>query len=97
MSIRKKQEIAEEIEKISERKKNADNDIATLERNLNTLQDDNIKLKNALELSEREKKLLEKNMAKVNGNHHSIKINCHFQFTIFRCRTNNQVHRKDEH
>lgn len=92
MSIRKKQEIAEEIEKISERKKNADNDIATLERNLNTLQDDSMKLKNALELSERDKKLLEKNMAKVNGNYNSIKIIRYFQLTFFRRRTNNHVH-----
>lgn len=66
-SMRKRQEVAEEIEKISERKKNADNDIATLERNLNALQNENVRLKNALELSEREKKLLEKNMIKVNG------------------------------
>lgn len=82
----------EEIEKITERKKNADNDIATLERNLNTLQNDNVKLKNALELSERDKKLLEKNMTKVNGNYNSIKIICHFQLTIFRRRTNNHVY-----
>lgn len=57
----------EEVEKISEGKKNSENDVVTLERNLNALQEDNIKLKKMLELTEREKKLLEKNMAKVNG------------------------------
>lgn len=67
MSVRKRQEIVEEMEKIVERKKNAESDIATLERNLNTLQVDNNKLRSMLELSEREKKLLEKNMVKVNG------------------------------
>lgn len=56
-----------EIEKISEIKKSAENDIATLEQNLNTLKEDNVKLKKMLEVSEREKKLLEKNVAKVNG------------------------------
>jgi len=67
-SVRKRQEIVEEVEKISEEKKNSENDVATLERNLNALQEDNIKLKKMLELTEREKKLLEKNMTKVNGN-----------------------------
>lgn len=66
-SVRKRLEVMEEIEKMSERKKIAENHISTLERNLNTQQEDNNKLKSALELSEREKKLLEKNMAKVNG------------------------------
>jgi len=59
--------VVEEVEKISEGKKNSENDVATLERNLNALQEDNIKLKKMLELTEREKKLLEKNMTKVNG------------------------------
>lgn len=67
-SVRKRQEITEEVEKISEEKKNSENDVATLERNLNALQEDNIKLNKMLELTEREKKLLEKNMTKVNGN-----------------------------
>jgi len=66
-SVRKRQEIVEEVEKISEGKKNSENDVATLERNLNALQEDNTKLKKMLELTEREKKLLEKNMTKVNG------------------------------
>lgn len=66
-SVRKRQEVVEEVEKISEEKKNSENDVATLERNLNALQEDNIKLKKVLELTEREKKLLEKNMTKVNG------------------------------
>lgn len=57
----------EEMEKISERKKSAENNIATLERNLNKMQEETVKLKSLLELSGREKKLLEKNMAKVNG------------------------------
>ncbi|XP_060873661.1 cilia- and flagella-associated protein 58-like [Metopolophium dirhodum] len=65
-SVRKRQEVVEEVEKISEEKKNSENDVATLERNLNALQQDNIKLKKMLELTEREKKLLEKNMTKVN-------------------------------
>ncbi|KAL5233330.1 hypothetical protein ACI65C_000740 [Semiaphis heraclei] len=65
-SVRKRQEITEEVEKISEEKKNSENDVATLERNLNALQEDNIKLNKMLELTEREKKLLEKNMTKVN-------------------------------
>ncbi|XP_022182127.1 cilia- and flagella-associated protein 58-like [Myzus persicae] len=65
-SVRKRQEVVEEVEKISEEKKNSENDVATLERNLNALQEDNIKLKKVLELTEREKKLLEKNMTKVN-------------------------------
>ncbi|KAL4090850.1 hypothetical protein QTP88_025616 [Uroleucon formosanum] len=65
-SVRKRQEVMEEVEKISEGKKNSENDVVTLERNLNALQEDNIKLKKMLELTEREKKLLEKNMAKVN-------------------------------
>lgn len=50
-----------------EKNKNAENQIAILGRNLNMLQVDNGKLKSALELSEREKKLLEKNLVKVNG------------------------------
>lgn len=66
-SVRKRLEVVEEIEKLTERKKISENHISTLERNLNILQEDNNKLKNALELSKREKKLLEKNMAKVNG------------------------------
>lgn len=52
---------------MSEREKKAKDRIANLERNINVLQEDNAKLKSALELSEREKKLLEKNMAKLNG------------------------------
>lgn len=52
---------------MSERKRCTDNVVDTLERNLGTLQADNVKLKSALELSEREKKLLEKNVAKLNG------------------------------
>lgn len=56
-----------EIEKLSETKKSAENNVATLEQHLNTLKEDNVKLKKMLELSEREKKLLEKNVAKVNG------------------------------
>jgi len=66
-SVRKRQEVVEEVEKISERKKNSENNVATLERNLNALQEDNIKLKKILESTKREKKLLEKNMTKVNG------------------------------
>lgn len=66
-SVRKRQEVVEEVEKISEGKKNSENNVATLERNINALQEDNIKLKKNLELTEREKKLLEKNMTKVNG------------------------------
>lgn len=66
-SVRKRQETMEEMEKIADRRKNAENDVATLERNLNTLQVENGKLKSALELLEREKKLVEKNMVKVNG------------------------------
>jgi len=50
-----------------EEKRNSENNVATLERNLNTLQEDNAKLKKKLELTEREKKLLEKNINKVNG------------------------------
>jgi len=57
----------EAVEKMSEREKKAKDRIANLERNINVLQEDNAKLKSALELSEREKKLLEKNMAKLNG------------------------------
>lgn len=66
-SIRKQQEVMKEIEKLSETKKSAENNVATLEQHLNTLKEDNVKLKKMLELSEREKKLLEKNVAKVNG------------------------------
>lgn len=66
-SVRKQQEITEEIEKMSKRKKNDDNDISSLNRNLNASLEDNVKLKSVLELLEREKKLLEKNIAKVNG------------------------------
>jgi len=66
-SVRKRQEVLEEVEKISEGKKNSENQVATLERNINAMQEDNIKLKKILELTEREKKLLEKNMTKVNG------------------------------
>lgn len=55
------------MENICEKKKSAENNVATLERNLNTAQNENVKLKSLLELSAREKKLLEKNMAKVNG------------------------------
>jgi len=73
-SVRKRQEIVEEVEKISEEKKNSENDVATLERNLNALQEDNIKLKKMLELTEREKKLLEKNMIKVNGKNYLIQV-----------------------
>lgn len=57
----------DEMEKLSQRKKCADNNIAILERNLITFKEENIKLKNTLEISVREKMLLEKNMAKVNG------------------------------
>jgi hypothetical protein len=57
----------EEMEKIMGIKKDAENHIAILKRNLNVLQVDNDKLKSALELSEREKKLLEKNLIKING------------------------------
>lgn len=55
------------MEKMSERKKSAEVNIATLERNLNMTQEETIKLKSLLDLSGREKKLLEKNMVKVNG------------------------------
>lgn len=65
--MRKRQETIEEVEKMSERKKCDDSVIATLERNLSLSQEDNVRLKSMFELSEREKKLLEKNMAKVNG------------------------------
>lgn len=68
-SARKRQEIMEEVEKMSERKKCDESVIATLERNLSTLREDNVKLKSMFELSEREKKLLEKNLVKVNGEH----------------------------
>jgi len=57
----------EEVDKISKEKKNSENNVATLERSLITSQEDNLKLKKMLELTEREKKLLEKNMTKVNG------------------------------
>lgn len=57
----------EEIEKNSEKKKCADSTIVTMERNLNKLQEENLRLKSVFELSEREKKLLEKNIAKFNG------------------------------
>lgn len=66
-SIRKRLEVMEESEKLLEKKKIAENHISTLERNLNTLQENNNKLKSALELSERKNNLLEKNMAKANG------------------------------
>ncbi|VVC44830.1 Hypothetical protein CINCED_3A000974 [Cinara cedri] len=56
-TVRKRQEVTEEMEKMSERKNNAENNIATLERNLNTSQEENIRLKSLLELSAREKKL----------------------------------------
>ncbi|XP_025417535.1 cilia- and flagella-associated protein 58-like [Sipha flava] len=65
-SVRKRQETMEEMEKIMGIKKDAENHIAILKRNLNVLQVDNDKLKSALELSEREKKLLEKNLIKIN-------------------------------
>lgn len=52
---------------MSKRKNSAENNVATLERNLNMKQEETVKLKNLLELSVREKKLLEKTMAKVNG------------------------------
>jgi len=57
----------EEVDKISKEKKNSENSVTILERSLNTSQEDNVKLKKKLELTEREKKLLEKNMTKVNG------------------------------
>lgn len=57
----------EEVDKISKEKKNSENSVTILERSLNTSQEDNVKLKKILELTEREKKLLEKNMTKVNG------------------------------
>lgn len=57
----------EEIEKISKEKKNSENSVTILERSLNTSRDDNVRLKKMLELTEREKKLLEKNMNKING------------------------------
>lgn len=66
-SVRKRQEIVEDMDKLSEKKKRTDSVVETLERNLVTLQGDNVKLKSAFELSEREKKLLEKNVAKLNG------------------------------
>lgn len=66
-SVRKRQEVIEEMEKMSKRKNSAENNVATLERNLNMKQEETVKLKNLLELSVREKKLLEKTMAKVNG------------------------------
>lgn len=66
-SIRKRLELVEEIEKVLEKKKVAENRISTLEQNLNTLREDNNKLKSALELSERENNLLKKNIAKANG------------------------------
>lgn len=66
-SVRKRQEVVEDMDKLSERKRCTDNVVDTLKRNLGTLQADNVKLKNALEISEREKKLLEKNVAKLNG------------------------------
>jgi len=65
--VRKQQEVVKEIEKMFESKKSANNQISTLERNINALQEDNIKLRSLLELSEREKKLLEKNIVKLNG------------------------------
>lgn len=65
--VRKQQEMAEKIEKTSDQKKCAENHIGTLERNINALKEDSIKLRSALELSEREKKLLEKNIAKLDG------------------------------
>lgn len=65
--MRKQQEVVEEIELMIESKKSANNQIGNLERNINALQEDNIKLRRLLELSEREKNLLEKNMAKLNG------------------------------
>jgi len=58
----------EEVDKISKEKKNSENSVTILERSLNTSQEDNVKLKKLLELTEREKNLLEKNMTKVNGN-----------------------------
>lgn len=64
----------EELEKLSERKKSADINISNLERNLNTLKEDNGKLKSTLELYERDKKLLEKNMIKLNGNNNNIEF-----------------------
>lgn len=66
-SVRKRQEVVEDMDKLSERKRCTDSVVDTLERSLSTLQADNVKLKSALELSEREKKLLEKNVAKLNG------------------------------
>jgi len=66
-SVRKRQEVMEEVDKISKEKKNSENSITILERSLNISQEDNVKLKKMLELTEREKKLLEKNMTKVNG------------------------------
>ncbi|XP_025192871.1 cilia- and flagella-associated protein 58-like [Melanaphis sacchari] len=65
-SLKKRQEVMEEIDKISKEKKNSENNVAVLERSLSTSQEDNVKLKKMLELTEREKKLLEKNMTKVN-------------------------------
>ncbi|XP_027854297.2 cilia- and flagella-associated protein 58-like isoform X2 [Aphis gossypii] len=65
-SVRKRQEVMEEVDKISKEKKNSENSVTILERSLNTSQEDNVKLKKILELTEREKKLLEKNMTKVN-------------------------------
>lgn len=58
----------EEVDKISKEKKNSENSVTILERSLNTSQEDNVKLKKLLELTEREKNLLEKNMTKLNGN-----------------------------
>ncbi|KAF0771613.1 cilia- and flagella-associated protein 58-like [Aphis craccivora] len=65
-SVRKRQEVMEEVDKISKEKKNSENSVTILERSLNTSQEDNVKLKKLLELTEREKNLLEKNMTKVN-------------------------------
>lgn len=68
-SVRKRQEIAEETEKLSEKNKCAESAITTLERNLSRLREENVKLKSVNELSERGKKLMEKTTAKVNGRH----------------------------
>lgn len=64
----------EEMEKMAENKKIAENNLATLEQKFNKLHEENIQIRNMLELSERDKKLVEKNLTKVNGNYQTSDI-----------------------
>ncbi|XP_050424548.1 cilia- and flagella-associated protein 58-like [Adelges cooleyi] len=65
-SLRKRRETVREIESVSRSKKALENDITSLEKNSVAQQEENNKLKNALQVTRREKKLLEKNSVKLN-------------------------------